>query len=290
MEQMLLIDFSKLEELFMKDKIFGMIIFLIVSVLLSSCDYNGYNDNIINTNNIPTISLVMDENAYHATATKTTEPEWAIDFARPYLAAIQDMPPSYSDDFIYQTGWSVGTKTITEEGQTGYIYGEYFVVAAPFNKSTSGQMSGNNPMISGYTNLILVMRTRIIPSPDLKGEQIVNFRQIKYPSGIIEPIYLIIDCDGVLSIQRARGSSQYYKKYSSDKKIDIREGRYNNIILIVDGNKFAVLVNSEPWLYIEETIPEQSYLQNNLEFIIYNFSSEYNLEGRWDSINIWNLN
>jgi hypothetical protein len=55
--------------------------------------------------------------------------EQARDFAEPILAAIAGRPPDLADDFGNPgSGWEIGS---SEQGEKGYVDGEYFITAAP---------------------------------------------------------------------------------------------------------------------------------------------------------------
>jgi TIR domain len=193
-------------------------------------------------------------------------------FAAPILAAIANKPPNFQDDFGNQ---SAGWKGFTQD-QSGYVDGEFSVVAPP---AASSQISCNGayaPGLPEFSDLVLEIDER---ADFTQADQQVQFRKTQ------NSVYAIaIEQDGNLTILRSESQQTVNLLSHQGFKVH-RPADGNHVQIIVKGARIAVSANGE---LIALVIDPQPLQGGSVSLEVCNKSSTQ-VAGRFDNIKIWDI-
>jgi len=189
-------------------------------------------------------------------------------FAEPILAAIVDRPPDFSDDFSdAASGWDVG---VGEEGERGYVNGEYFIEAPP---GVTGMtcISGETYGVPELSDFVLRVDGRFVSGS--VGDWQAHFRI--GPAGFY-----------VVGVTREGGGDiTTLREHVHFDGYPIRAGlETNNLEIIAKGPQVAFRVNSEPLALVWD----DSLSQGKIGLTICNHG-DTPLEVRFDNFKVWDI-
>jgi hypothetical protein len=234
------------------------------------------------------------------TPTVTSVPDWVMGFAGPILKTIENQPPKFQDDFSDpNSNWTVGKQMINlpptgdvthpgryQNGETGYINGEYFTIAAP--KTCIG---GDNPRIGVYQDFVAEFDVRFVSGSE--GDWEFHFHMQDNPHSELYALNLIVNTS-YLEIQKSvMGESPETWGVGQTPGGEIQGGtESNHILLIVRGTEVAVYANGTPVLHIVDKPYSANSTSGTFSLVachMGNDATSVPMEIRWDNLKFWDI-
>lgn len=194
-------------------------------------------------------------------------------FAGPILAAIEDRPPDFEDDFSNPgSGWQIGTRALQEanqeSGEQGYAGGEYFVETAAAHCNSGGSIA-----LPKVRDLVLEVDGRLMAVQD--GDWQVHVRN-EYA--------ISIELGGMVILGgNEQGEAVSLFKYQGPF---IRGGvQADHLQIIARGPQLAVFVNGQLAGYLEDP---QRAREGDISFAVCS-PGDAPLRAQWDDLKIWDI-
>jgi Tol biopolymer transport system component/predicted Ser/Thr protein kinase len=209
--------------------------------------------------------------------------EQARAFAESILVAIADRPPDYEDDFSDPaSGWGVGGQAFSPdvEGETGYMDGEYFMIAAP------GACIGAGPPIQRPpSDFVLEVEGRFVSGDT--GEWVLNFRQWRSDLTDKEGKYAVmIQSNGQVDVYRFDPESE--TPLGQIRRV--KSGTETNLLwLIAVGPEIALYANGEPVFYVSDSGFSDRFRSGDMLFVVCNRQGTIPLRVQFDNFKIWDI-
>jgi len=194
-------------------------------------------------------------------------------FAEPILAAIDDRPADYEDDFGDSgSGW---TLLQTSDVETGYRDGEYFVIASPGYSTYA-----DSTALPAFADFALEVDGRFV-SGDVGywgaswqwGDAQVTGVLVPFLAGPVEMVYCEdADCASLGEVRNPALNPV---------------GETNRLQLIVKGSEIAVAINGE-WQVLATDLYYTTDEGRRVRLEVLN-SGASPLEVRWDGLEIWDI-
>jgi hypothetical protein len=223
--------------------------------------------------------------------------EQAHAFAEPILAAIADRAPDLEDDFSDPaSGWERGIlvdQTGWEEGERGYVDGEYYIVA-PAAKPRPQHTDTPITCASGFlidhrslSDMVLEVEGRFVAVED--GNWHINLRQWHDPNTDVGGKHEVMAFpDGTVQISSV-ASDQGPVLMAQLQGPPMRPGLETNRLQIVTvGPQIALYVNGEPALFATDRYFDERYERGEFSLVVCN-EADTPLEARWDNLRIWDI-
>jgi hypothetical protein len=232
--------------------------------------------------------------------TATPIPPWVTDFAEPILKAIENQPPKFQDDFSDpNSNWIVGKQTMNlppegevtnpgmyQDGETGYLNGEYFTIAAP--KTCIG---GFNSRVGVYQDFVAEFDVRFISGSE--GDWEFHFHMQDSPRSELYTLNLIIHTDYLEFQKSVKGESPETWGVGRTPGGEMEGGlESNHIILIVRGTEMAVYANGVPVLHILDTPYSEKSTTGEFSLVTCHMGNDpagEPVEARWDNLKLWDI-
>ncbi len=209
-------------------------------------------------------------------------------FADPILSTISKRAPDYSDDFSNpRSGWDSGPRphqgTGHEDGEVGYVDGEYFIQAsrAQFPHPSGGLVtcqgasSGRLPALSDFA-LRVSGRFVAVETGDwqiaYRGDSHGGYAATFKPEG---EVHILRNGSGGGTVSLA------------GRQVPAMNGglQANTVQIVARGNQMAVMVNGAPAVIAVDAAYRQG---GRLGLTVCNFGSSA-LRVHWDNLAIWRL-
>jgi hypothetical protein len=234
------------------------------------------------------------------TPTATPIPAWVTDFAEPILKAIENQPPKFQDNFSDpNSNWIVGKQTMNlppegevtnpgmyQDGETGYLNGEYFTIAAP--KTCIG---GFNSRVGVYQDFVAEFDVRFISGSE--GDWEFHFHSQSAPHSEVYALNLIINTDYLEFQKSAVGASPETWGIGRTPGGEMEGGlESNHIVLIVRGTEMAVYANGMPVLHILDTPYSEKSTTGEFSLVTCHMGNDpagEPVEARWDNLKLWDI-
>jgi hypothetical protein len=213
-------------------------------------------------------------------------------FADPILAAIAERPPDYADDFSNPgSGWEVGTQVNEEigweEGETGYVDGEYYLKAAPARFPHGSELmtckTGGSSSLPWFSDFVVEVDGRFVAVSD--GDWQVKLREWASESPKADGGYSVdVTSRGQLYI--LRNENRNTVSLGNFWPASLKRGyESNHLQIVVKGPQIAVFVNGKVGGFVTDSRP---FDRGRVAFTVCNFG-DTPLEARWDNLKIWNI-
>jgi hypothetical protein len=234
------------------------------------------------------------------TPTATPIPAWVTDFAEPIQKAIENQPPKFQDDFSDpNSNWIIGKQTMNlppegevtnpgmyQNGETGYLDGEYFTIASP--KTCIG---GTNSRIGSYQDFVAEFDVRFISGTD--GDWEFHFHIQNSPNSELYALNLIINTDYLEFQKSVEGKSPETWGVGRSTGGEVKGGlESNHIVLMVRGTEMAVYANGIPALHILDTPYSQKSTTGEFSLVACHMGNDLAgepVEVRWDNLKLWDI-
>jgi hypothetical protein len=213
-------------------------------------------------------------------------------FADPILAAIAERSPNYADDFSNPGGgWEIGTQVNPEvgweEGETGYVDGEYYLRAAPARYPHGSELmtckAGGSSSLPWFSDFVVEVDGRFVAVSD--GDWMVKLREWSSESPRADGGYSVnISSMGQLHILRSENHNTISLGRFSPKSLK-RGYETNRLQIVVKGSQIAVYVNGQVGGFVTDPRP---FDRGRVAFTVCNFGNT-SLEARWDNLRIWDI-
>jgi photosystem II stability/assembly factor-like uncharacterized protein len=217
-------------------------------------------------------------------------------FAEPILAAIADRPPDLEDDFSDPTsGWERGAYVSPdgwEEGERGYVDGEYFIVAPPAKPRPQHTdtpitcASGFLVNRRSFSDMVLEVEGRFVAVED--GNWHINLRQWQDPTtGMGGKYEVMVFPEGTVEIAKVV-SDEGRVLMAQLQGPPIRSGlETNRLQIVVVGPQIALYVNGEMALFATDRYFEEQF-ESEFSLVVCN-EADAPLEARWDNLRVWDI-
>ena len=218
-----------------------------------------------------------------ATPTPDRMADQAHAFAEPILAAIANRAPDYEDDFSDPaSGWDVGGQAFPPdvEGETGYIDGEYFLIAAP--RACIGSAP---PIRRPPSDFVLEVEGRFVSGD--RGEWVLHFRQWRSDLTDKEGKYAVmIQSNGQIDVYRFDPESEtplgQIRRVKSGTET-------NSLRLIAVGPEIALYANGEPVFYVSDSGFSDRFRSGDMLLVVCNKQGTTPLRVQFDNLKIWDI-
>jgi hypothetical protein len=213
-------------------------------------------------------------------------------FADPILAAIAERSPNYADDFSNPgSGWEIGTQVNPEvgweEGETGYVDGEYYLKAAPARYPHGSELmtckAGGSSSLPWFSDFVVEVDGRFVAVSD--GSWMVKLREWSSESPEADGGYSVsVSSTGQLDILRSENHDTISLGRFWPKSLK-RGYETNRLQIVVRGSQIAVYVNGQVGGFVTDPRP---FDRGRVAFTVCNFGNT-SLEARWDNLRIWDI-